>query len=517
MHQLAQSVFRYIRKGDLLRAGDRVGVAVSGGADSVALLRLLLEIQHEAGIVISVVHLNHQLRGAESDADEQFVRDLASAHGLEFSGESRDAKAYATQKKLSLEAAARELRYEFFEELLNQGKLNRVATAHTVDDQAETVMLRLLRGSGIRGLAGIRPRLKVKVKNAAEEICGEVVRPLLNARRAAVRVYLAEIAQKWREDATNEDARFTRNRIRQLVMPVLEREFNPVIAEKLAELAEIAHGEEEFWIREQNRLHGQMAKITIPEWARSCTTPLEPVVPEKMKQPGREPVNLSINLEQFRDFPLGVRRRLIQGLEGYGMPMEFKHIEEVIALASASDGDAGKEIQLPWGWKVVRTNDELQFLTPDLRVEYLRVPDLRIEDRIPAEHQYQCQYQYDLAVPGTVSAWEAGIGIEAVIASPTSAGYNPEHLLDRKFVATGLKVRNWRAGERFWPPHNKQPKKIKELLQDRHITGDQKKRWPVVSSGDEVVWVRGLGVGKEFQQRTGAGILIREVKLNSAF
>jgi len=508
VRSLAQSVFRYIRKGDLLRAGDRVGVAVSGGADSVALLRLLLEIQHEAGIVISVVHLNHQLRGAESDADEQFVRDLVSAHGLEFSGQSRDANAYATQNKLSLEAAARELRYEFFEELLREGKLNKVATAHTIDDQAETVMLRLLRGSGIRGLAGIRPRLKVKVKNVAEEICGEVVRPLLNARRAALRVYLAETAQNWREDATNDDARFTRNRIRQLLMPVLEREFNPAIAEKLAELAEIAHGEEEFWIREHNRLHGQIVKITIPEWA----TPMKPVVREKIKQPGPAPVNLSINLGKFQGFPLGARRRLIQGLEAYGMPMEFTHIEAVIELASASDGDAGKEIQLPWGWKVVRTNDELQFLTPDIPLS-----DLRSEERIPAE--YQCQYQYDLAVPGTVSAWEAGIGIEAVlaIASPTPAGYNPEHLLDGKFVATGLKVRNWRAGERFWPPHNKQPKKIKELLQDRHITGDQKKRWPVVSSGDEVVWVRGLGVGKEFQQTTGAGILIREVKLTSAF
>lgn len=514
MHQLAQSVFRYIRKSDLLRAGDRVGVAVSGGADSVALLRLLLEIQHEAGLVISVVHLNHQLRGAESDADEQFVRDLASAHGLEFSGESRDVKAYAVQKKLSLEAAARELRYQFFEELLNegrlnQGKLNKVATAHTIDDQAETVMLRLLRGSGIRGLAGIRPRLKLK--NAAGEICGEVVRPLLNARRAEVRAYLAETGQKWREDATNDDARFTRNRVRQLLMPILEREFNPAIAEKLAELAEIANGEEEFWISEHNRLHGQIVKITIPERVSSK----EPDVREEMKPPGPAPVDLSINLEKFQDFPLGARRRLIQGLEGYGMPLEFKHIEEVIALASADDGDA--RIQLPWGWRVLRTNDELQFLTPEVRMQDLRVADLRSEGGIPPEYQYQYPYQYDLPVPGTVSAWEAGIGIEAILAGPAPEGYNPEHLLDSKFVATGLKVRNWRAGERFWPPHNKQPKKIKELLQDRHITGDQKKRWPVVSSGDEVVWVRGLGVGKEFQQATGVGILIREVKLNSAF
>src|SRR5438270_12865780 len=138
-----------------MRAGDRVGVAVSGGADSVALLRILLELRAEVGVVLSVVHLNHCLRGAHSDADAEFVADLGLEHKLQFFSKQVDVRAYAAERKLGVEAAGRELRYNFFDELASEARLNRVATAHTLDDQAETVLLRLLRGAWTRGLAGI--------------------------------------------------------------------------------------------------------------------------------------------------------------------------------------------------------------------------------------------------------------------------------------------------------------------------------------------------------------------------
>ncbi len=158
MHELAKIVLRYVRKHELLRAGDRVGAAVSGGADSVGLLEFCWNCGAELGIVLSMVHLNHQLRGEESDADEGFVCALAAAHGLEFICESRDVKAYAAEKKLSLEAAAREVRYGFFREALTN--LDRIATAHTLDDQAETVLMKLARGAGTRGMAGIYPEVE---------------------------------------------------------------------------------------------------------------------------------------------------------------------------------------------------------------------------------------------------------------------------------------------------------------------------------------------------------------------
>src|ERR1700756_2191355 len=196
---LAQSVLDYIRKHDLLAAGDRVGVAVSGGTDSVALLRILLELRRELGIVLSVVHLNHQLRGAESDADEQFVRELAVPHGLPIISENCDVKFHAAKNKLSLETAARQLRYQFFRNALAGEPLDKIATAHTIDDQAETVLLKITRGAGTRGLAGIYPKISTQHSAISAQQGKAVVRPLLATRRSEVEAYLREIGQSWRE------------------------------------------------------------------------------------------------------------------------------------------------------------------------------------------------------------------------------------------------------------------------------------------------------------------------------
>ncbi len=159
---LSQSVFAYIRSQQLLHAGDRVGVAVSGGADSVALLRILLELRQELGVVLSVVHFNHHLRGTESEDDAQFVTQLAHRHKLELHRAAEDVAAYAKNQHLSIEAAARRLRYRYFRSLFGETSLNRIATGHTLDDQAETVLLRVVRGAGTRGLAGIYPQLSVE-------------------------------------------------------------------------------------------------------------------------------------------------------------------------------------------------------------------------------------------------------------------------------------------------------------------------------------------------------------------
>ncbi len=165
MHDTAERLLTTIRKHDLLRAGDRVAAAVSAGADSVALLLLLDELRAELGIVLSVAHVNHKLRGTESDGDEQFVRELAARLGLECdvavapadsATDSPTETAGARRAKPNLEAAARDLRYNFFRELAERGRANKIVTAHTLDDQAETVLLRMFRGTGVRGLAGIR-------------------------------------------------------------------------------------------------------------------------------------------------------------------------------------------------------------------------------------------------------------------------------------------------------------------------------------------------------------------------
>src|SRR5690242_972157 len=195
-----EKVLRYIREQRLFQPGDRVAVAVSGGADSVALQRVLLELRQELGIVLSVAHFHHRIRGAEAAADQEFVRELAQQFELEFHSGSADVPAYARDRKLSLETAARELRHKWFAELIRQERADKIATAHTLDDQAETVLMRILRGTGVRGLAGIAPAQKAK----------HLVRPLLGVSRQEIETYLAAIHQSWRTDSTNLDLSHTR-------------------------------------------------------------------------------------------------------------------------------------------------------------------------------------------------------------------------------------------------------------------------------------------------------------------
>jgi tRNA(Ile)-lysidine synthase len=473
--KLAQAVLTYIRKYQLLQPGDKVGIAVSGGADSVALLRLLNALRPELGIVASVLHLNHKLRGDESKKDEAFVGELAAKHGYELFCGASDVKAFAAEKKLSVETAARQLRYDFFISKLRDGCFNKVATAHTMDDQAETVLLKLARGAGTRGLAGIYPKvaathydfaqgtLQPSAISSASGDCA-IVRPLLCSTRKQLEEYLAEIGQNWREDSSNRDLRHTRNRVRHGILPRMAEHINPAVCEVLADTAEIARAEEEYWAGEIDRL--------LPElWSNTDT-------------------GGCLNSTQLRRTPLAVRRRLVRAAaESLGLKLGFGHVEEVIAIQD------GGTVALPGDWRVYSEHGDIVFS---------REPGLGISE-----------YEYELPVPGRVRVPEAGILLEALAVDDPeiSDRYRSEHLLDPSAMKGGLMVRPWRAGERFWPTHTKEPKKIKELLQNMNITGRDKKTWPVVASGDEVVWVKGLGVRRDFQAKGESGVLIRESEL----
>jgi tRNA(Ile)-lysidine synthase len=540
VHRLAECVLTHIRRQELLRAGDRVGVAVSGGIDSVALLRLLLEVRHELGIVLSVVHFNHKLRGAESDTDQEFVAGLARAHDLESFSDGDDVAGHATEEHVSVETAARELRYGFFRYLLSaewdknpseaeapsQSKaetrsagsatplrshpLDSIVTGHTLDDQAETVLMRLIRGSGVRGLGGIYPRLVVEEDDG--EMCGEIVRPLLAVRRRELEQYLTDIGQGWREDTTNVDERFTRNRLRKLVVPLLEKEFNPGVAENLAELAEIARGEEDYWDNEVSGWLGTVVQWSEPEWAQHGTTrasliqigvpsgegPNAPDIRERINNASWLVMNASVSRMWFLGESVAVQRRLVKAIgEHAGIPLEFKHVEDILRFA-AEDGESGKELAMPLGWKVVREPEELLFLTPDLR-----------EPLTGGNGNYESE----LAVPGQVTIRELGYAIAAkrIGLAKEEAGYNPEHLLDAESLPGSLRVRNWHPGDRFWPTHTKTSKKIKELLQERRVAQPERRLWPVVVSGSEIVWLHGFGCAAKFRAQPGREAILIEV------
>lgn len=484
VHDLPQHVSRYLRERELVRAGQRVGMAVSGGADSVALFRLLLQLRDELGLVLAVVHVNHQIRGSEADADQQFVTELAAKYGLPLHAVSADTPSFAAERHLSLEAAARELRYEHFRRLLGDGVLDKVATAHTLDDQAETVLLRLARGTGITGLAGIYPKWPVASGQRPSAHAGErsshrataIIRPLLESRRSELLSYLESLKQPWREDASNLDLRFARNRVRHKVLPLLESELNPRVRELLAETAEIARVEEDYWAAEVSRV--------LPG---VCTASAEGSAG-------------SLHTAALREHPLALQRRLVRAVaELKGLRLEFQHVEEVLALAQAPPSGE-KQAMLPGGWRAVRRRDGLQFEPPQTS------QPIRGQD-----------FAYSLPLPGEVTVAETGTVFRAIVGpiAPEHAAqaYDPACLPDR------LKVRNWRPGDRFWPGHTRAPRKVKELLQERKIPPAQRHSWPVitgaVSGHEQVVWLRGFPPPQKLLVPPGQpqGLVIQEYAL----
>jgi tRNA(Ile)-lysidine synthase len=465
VQELHKAVVGYVRTRALIRTGDRVCVAVSGGADSVALLRLLLDLRSELGIVLSVAHVNHNLRGADSDADAAFVAALAAEHGLEFHPVSEDVRAYSGKHSLSLEAAGRRLRDQFFAELLRAGHATCVATAHTADDQAETVLLRLLRGAGPRGVAGILPARQARVdagdSTAQSPRSGEIIRPLLSTRRAQLRDYLRDIAQPWREDASNSDLAFARNRVRAELLPLLERNYNPSLVDTLAATAEIARAEEEFWDVELARL-----------------------IPTILTPAGR------LRLPEFGRQPLATQRRLVRLAAG---TLDFELVEQVLDFARRR-GRSERSLPLPGGRVARFTAGELWFET----------------SCSGAGAALSTGYHYRLPVPGEVCVRELNRRITASLLPLQAAaqGYNPQQFLDPSSLASELSVRNWRAGDRFWPLHGKAPRKLKDLLPK--VPARERSAWPVVVSGDEIVWVRGLAVAHDRSARRAKEVVVIE-------
>jgi tRNA(Ile)-lysidine synthase len=311
----------------------RVGVAVSGGADSVALLRLLVAMRAELGVVVSAVHFNHKLRGKASDADEKFVAALAEKLGATLHLGRADVAGKAKREKANLEDAARRARYEFFERLAERGAMEIVATAHTMDDQAETVLAHIFRGTGIAGLAGIHP------------VAGRVVRPLLGFRREELRKFLRAKKQGWREDASNRDITRTRARMRKKLLPLLEKQFNPAVIEHLAALADRAREQaslvhclaEQFFLNHVV-LEGNSARIGLAELLN----------PLALQQAEESDVLRARLIQEIAE-----RTRQRRGQISAG------HIAAIVQMAKM--GEPGKRLQIPGGIDVLRERNALLF------------------------------------------------------------------------------------------------------------------------------------------------------------
>ncbi len=465
---LRQRVLRTIGRYALLRDGSRVLVGLSGGADSVALLLLLRELERDGALTIAgAAHLNHGLRGAEADEDEAFCAALAARLEVPFRAERTDVAALARAQKRSIEDSARSARYAFFEGAAGDLDAGVIAVAHTKADQAETFLLRLLRGSGTRGLAAIQPR------------AGRVVRPLLEIAREELRAYLRSRGQAFREDSSNANVTIPRNRIRHELIPYLESHFSPGITDVLAREAALARQDEEF-------LHAEAIKLA----ARIVLTDVAVRI---------DAVGLS---RAHRALSSRVAHAALQRLAG-SKPITFEHVERVLALA---DGNGeGRAVSLP-GQYAVRAGSTIG-LHPG-------------RGRVPAGAN---SFAFSLSIPGEVelTPQRLAVGVEPLLGPDDAAGRQRKWAGrgDEVGIAAGalelpLAVRSRRPGDRFRPLGARGARKLQDFLVDRKVARDERDLLPLVVDGrDRIVWVVGQAVAEDFRVTDPSqGVLLLKVR-----
>ncbi len=463
----------------LLKPGLRVAVGLSGGADSVALLRILAERSSELGLVLHAAHLHHGLRGAEADADLDFCRELAQRLGLMFHEARVDtsaaalADAGAGKAAETIEEAARRLRYGWFRELMASGVVDAVATAHTLDDQAETVLARFLRGAWTEGLSGIYPVVQFSE--------GRILRPLLATTRSEIEAYMGGIGQGWREDSSNRHLTFTRNRIRHELLPLLEG-WNPRLRAHLVQMAELARDEEAWWTAELERLAPQIILAGRP-----------------VRGGGRAAGDgFAIEVARLAALPPALQRRILRLAAGrLGTSPDFEATESLRRLALA--GRAGQKCELALGLRGERTHRELR-LSVGSGVDSAEdgAPTVRFE------------------VPGEIEAPAWGIRVRVGVLDPSGAKAT-SHLEafsarlkscpDTELVpspaaavspAPRLAVlRAWKPGDRVRLRHSGSPRKVKEVLERLRVFGSARKHWPVLELDGRVVWMQGVELEPE--------------------
>jgi tRNA(Ile)-lysidine synthase len=462
----------------LLKPGMRLAVALSGGADSVALLRALAARRQELGLVLHAAHLHHGLRGDEADGDLEFCRELAAKLDVPFHEARVDTAAEAradakTGKPTeTIEEAARRLRYSWFQQLLSKSLLHAmvphaavphavgldaVATAHTLDDQAETVLAKFLRGAWTEGLAGISPRIEYT------EGGGAIVRPLLDTKRSEIEAYLNALGQSWREDSTNRHLTFTRNRIRHELLPLLEG-WNPRLREHLAQMAVLAHDEEAWWQAELARLAPQL------------------ILPGRPARGGGRAASegLAIEVSRLAALAPALQRRLVRhAAEQFGASLDFAATEAVRSLAL--NGRAGQRLALPKGLCAERTARELRLsVAPE-----------------PAERGNGAGAQvprYTVAIPGDLDAPEFGVRLRIALSNPD----RPENATaDSGGPPQTATLRNWKPGDRVRLRYSSAPRKVKEVLERLHVTGTERAIWPVLEAGGRVIWMKGVELEPE--------------------
>ncbi len=461
---MINKVRAYILQHKMIEKGDRVIVAVSGGADSMALLSVLHRLRDDLAIELVAAHLNHGLRGRDADEDAALVKRVAEASGLPYFDKKVDVGALAKRKGLSLEDAARRERYAFFYHLLRQVPADKIATGHQMHDQAETVMLNLLRGTGSRGLRGIVP-----VRNQV------LIRPCLKISRAEILDFLEQEGIPYREDESNQSELFRRNQIRHDLLPHL-KQFNPRIEERLHDLAEIMRVENDF-LEAQTALNLEKCQPDSPSKAQA------------------------VNIQEFLALHEAIQRRIVKSIlerrsqEQTGINQV--HVGAVIRLCR--DGHVGQKLSLPFATEVFRDYDRIIFMesrkvrsSRDM-ASYLYETSKGKPEKGPTDYDYPIN-----TLPTEVVIRETGARvrlskIERGSDDLTEQGFN---LLDFDKIKFPVIIRHFRSGDRFQPLGMTGTKKLKSFFIDRKVPQEARKGIPLLADRKNILWIGGMAISE---------------------
>jgi tRNA(Ile)-lysidine synthase len=469
--KLESKVIDFIQRYSLISPEEIVVVGVSGGADSVCLLHVLAKWQKGLGIKLHVAHLNHQLRGVESEADAKYVSNLAGSLGIPITIDRQDVAAYRIERNFSVEEAARELRYAFLAKVAREVGANRIGIGHTRDDQVETILMHILRGTGITGLCGLAPCSPMAYDSQGMSLPAKqsnllIIRPLLDVAREETTSYCQEHQLDPRIDSSNRSLSFFRNRLRLQLLPLL-RQYNPSVDQALLRLADIA--------KEDSALIEQQSYELWDEVVR------------------QENKAIHLDRKQIASLPIALQRQLLRAavtkLAGDTRDIEASHIE---AARSLLNKPVGKRISLPHELVCQGGYNELVITSPARQSQLPPCPFPPLSD------------EFFLKVPGKTvfPGWNviASIVGERVDSPPsrgvlsTNGETGQSNLIadfDLHETGTELFVRQRRPGDRFQPLGMNMPKKLYEFMVDAKIPRSWRGRIPIVCSPQQIIWVAG--------------------------
>lgn len=444
---MLDKILEYIKKYNMVEPGDKIVVGVSGGADSLVLLHVLNEISPVFSLKLAVAHVHHGLRGKDADRDADFVEKICRDWQIPFYLKKVDVRELAYNWGISEEEAGRKVRYEFFDQVLRDIKGQKIALAHHRDDQAETILYHLIRGTGPKGLQGMKP-----VRD------GRIIRPLLQISKKEIEEYCREKGLKYRVDATNKDTVYARNRIRNVVIPYIQKHFNPNFSESLIRLGDILQEEEEFLSYYSEQMFKKWVRVAYGE--------------------------ASIPLEFLNRCPKAIRRRIIrlavEKLVNNMIDISYTHVEQVVNMALYSS--AGSSLDLPGNLKI-RKDYEALVLSNDEKT-----------CSIPF-------FQYPITIPGRVFIKELDIEITCQrTEKPDVLHKGPRCIyVDADKIKGSLWIRNRKDGDRFQPLGMKGTKKLKDYFIDKKVPRSQRDAIPLVVDENSIIWVAGYQLNENYK------------------